>query len=62
MAGDYRLKMGSKAVGIGDNAIWSSVANPTDLDGNPRIMPRRGAVDAGCYELQRPGFTALYVQ
>ena len=62
MAGDYRLKMGSKAVGIDDNAIWSSVANPTDLDGNPRIMPRRGAVDAGCYELQRPGFTALYVQ
>jgi hypothetical protein len=61
-ARDYRLKMGSLAVGIGDNVIWSSVANPTDLDGNPRIIPRRGAVDAGCYELQKPGFTTLFLQ
>ena len=63
MAGDYRLKMGSKAVGIGDNAIWSSVANPTDLDGNPRIIPRRnGVVDAGCYEFQPPAQTVLFLQ
>ena len=41
-------------------AMWNGVANPTDLDGNPRIIPRRnGVVDAGCYESQQPPATVI---
>ena len=52
--GDYRLAVGSRAVDIGDNAIWAGVADATDIAGNPRIIPRRGVVDVGCYESPLP--------
>ena len=62
-AGDYHLALGSRAIGIGDNAIWNGVANATDMDGNPRIVPRRiGVVDAGCYESQLPPATVLFLK
>ena len=49
-----RLAVGSRAIGIGDNAIWAGVADATDIAGNPRIIPRRGVVDVGCYESPLP--------
>ena len=62
-AGDYRLAGGSRAIGIGDNAIWAGVANATDIAGNPRIIPRRGGVvDVGCYEAPPPAATVLSVK
>ena len=55
--------LGSPAIDIGDNAIWSVLADAVDLDGNPRIIPRRnGVVDAGCYEFQPPAGTVLLLQ
>ena len=60
---DYHLALASRAIGIGDNAVWNGVANATDLDGNPRIVPRRnGVVDAGCYESQQPPATVLFLK
>ena len=61
-AGDYRLAAGSRAIGIGDNAIWAGVADATDIAGNPRIFPRRGVVDVGCYESQQPPATILFLK
>ena len=62
-AGNYRLSLRSPAIDIGDNAIWTSVADAVDLDGNPRIVPRRnGVVDAGCYEAQPPPATVLFLR
>ena len=49
-AGDYRLLPGSAAINAGDNAFTSE---PTDLDGNPRIVG--GTIDLGAYEA--PEFT-----
>ena len=61
--GNYRLALGSPAIDIGDNAIWSAIADAVDLDGNRRIIPRRnGIVDAGCYEFQPPAGTVLFLQ
>ena len=59
-AGDYRLAAGSRAVDIGDNAIWAGVADATDIAGNPRIIPRRGVVDVGCYESPLPPATVIF--
>jgi hypothetical protein len=61
--GNYRLALGSPAINIGDNSLWTGVADAVDLDGNPRIIPRRvGVVDAGCYEFQPPSATVLFLQ
>ena len=47
---DYRLKAKSPCRDAGDPTGWT--AADTDLDGRPRILG--GAVDMGCYELDRP--------
>jgi hypothetical protein len=47
--GDYHLQANSPCVNSGIN---SCVANPSDLDGNPRIVG--GTVDMGAYEYQVP--------
>ena len=61
--GNYHLTMRSPAINIGDNSIWSGVADAVDLDGNPRIVPKRnGVVDAGCYEAQPLPATVLFLQ
>lgn len=46
----------SSAVNKGDSSVWKGVANPVDLDGNPRIV---GEIDKGCYEVQPPSGTVL---
>ncbi|MBR2585982.1 MAG: hypothetical protein IKE64_11210 [Thermoguttaceae bacterium] len=45
--GDYRLAVGSPAIGAGDNQF---VTTETDLDGNPRIGGTN--VDVGAYEFE----------
>ncbi len=60
--GNYHLSLRSPAIDIGDNALWTGVADAVDLDGNPRIVPKRnGVVDAGCYEFQPPPATVLFL-
>jgi hypothetical protein len=49
-----------KRVETGDNAIWAGVADATDIAGNPRIIPRRGVVDVGCYESPLPPATVIF--
>ncbi len=44
--GDYRLKIGSPAINVGNNTV---VTTATDLAGNPRIQG--GTVDLGAYEI-----------
>ncbi len=52
---DFRLTGASAAaINTGDNAVWAGVANPLDLNGNPRIVMK--TVDLGCYEFPKvPG-------
>jgi hypothetical protein len=62
LAGDLHLQAGSPCINAGDNAAAktmvdinensSTLTNPTDLDGNPRIAG--GTVDMGAYEFQGP--------
>ena len=37
-------------------AQWDAIDNA----GNPRIFPRRGVVDVGCYESQQPPATVIF--
>ena len=53
----YRVKSTSPCVNAGDNGAWEGVANPTDLQGNPRILNK--VVDIGCYEVPVTGMTLL---
>ena len=47
---DFRLQSGSPCRDAGTNQPW--MADATDLDGIPRIMPQPGGtVDMGCYEV-----------
>ena len=52
---DFRLTGASAAaINTGDNSVWTGVANPLDLNGNPRIVMK--TVDLGCYEFPKvPG-------
>ena len=43
--GDYRLRLGSPVINLGDNFFNNT---PTDLSGNPRIVD--GVIDMGAYE------------
>ena len=47
-AGNYRLKGGSPCIRGGEASYWAGVADPTDLDGLPRL-DRKGRVGLGCY-------------
>jgi hypothetical protein len=58
--GDLHLDSGSTCVDIGSNLIDFDPLTPGfqplppgDLDGNPRISPQGGVVDAGAYEVQQ---------
>ena len=62
-SGNYHLSLRSPAIDIGDNALWTDIADAVDLDGNPRIVPKRnGVVDAGCYGFQPPAATVLFLR
>ena len=39
-------------------AQWDAIDNA----GNPRIFPRRGVVDVGCYESQQPPATVIFLK
>lgn len=56
--GDCHLGSGSPAARAGDASFWSGVADPADLDGNPRLTPS-GKVDLGCYQLQAIGLIII---
>ncbi len=61
--GNYRLRPGSPAIDKGDNGVWAALADPVDLDGNPRIrLGARGRVDLGCYETPLPEATVLMLR
>lgn len=58
--GDYRLTIGSSAIGTGTNQTW--MVGAKDLDGNDRIV--NTTVDMGCYEyiaLSTPAIMAARV-
>jgi len=47
--GDYRLKLGSPVINVGDNTLFPSLdANTKDLDGNARLVGNN--IDLGPYE------------
>ena len=61
--GNYRLRPGSPAIDKGDNGVWAALADPVDLDGNPRIrLGARGRVDLGCYETPLSEATVLMLR
>lgn len=56
-AGDYHLAAGSPCTEQGLNFAWMQHpgdARSSDLDGNPRILPRGGRVDIGAFERNIP--------
>ena len=59
------LENGMPSYVIHRPAAWDAIpyTDAVDLDGNPRIVPKRnGVVDAGCYEDQPPPATVLFLQ
>ena len=60
--GDFRLKgaaWSNPCIDKGDNSVWDGVADPRDLDGNPRIDKVGKVVDLGCFEHEFIGLMLL---
>ena len=59
--GNYHLSSAAaNCIDQGDDSVWNGIADPVDLDGNPRIhRGAKGAVDIGCYEFSATGMFML---
>ena len=53
LGANYILRSVSPAINAGDNGVWASLPEVTDITGRPRLATAKDRVDLGCYECDK---------